>query len=255
MPNLPIVDLFSNGCVLQKYEQRTHEERTEMLKDPKHLSVAEIIKGKPTEKIVLENHLQSTLYMAEKLYDENLTPFIVDMLDRSAEYKQWRQRMPSKTPKELSNYKNRYPKYNANQLDDEINKINCQLSEGQTLIHGGLWSNFSNSGDTALTKRPLSTSFCPQVALRNAEHKNKAYDSNRIDLMVLTVKNPSTSVFVFRHKGAKLGHELEVLFASGAKLQKTAEHCVGTISAGKMSDNGSMLEKDIPIYVLEIDIS
>lgn len=251
MPNLPIVDLFSKGCVLQKYEQRTHEERTEMLKD---LSIAEIIKGKPTEKIVLENHLQSTLYMAEKLVDNELHKFIFDTLDDSAEYKQWRQRMPSKTPKELLNYKNRYPKYNAKQLDDEINNINCQLSEGQTLIHGGLWSNFSNS-DIALTARPLSTSFCPQVALRDAEHKGKAYDSNRIDLMVLTVKNPSTNVFAFRHKGIKLGNELEVLFASGAKLKKVAEHYVCTISAGKMSDNGSMLEKDIPIYVLEIDIS
>lgn len=94
---------------------------------------------------MLNNRLQATLYMAEKLENNELHKFICDMLEDNIKYKQWRQRMLNRTPAELLNYRNRYPKYNADQLDDEINNINCQLSKDQTLIHGGLWSKCTHN--------------------------------------------------------------------------------------------------------------
>lgn len=136
-------------------------------------------------------------------------------------------------------------------VDSSINKYGKLLSEGQSLFHAGLWP--LQSQHSFISSRPFSTTFCPQVALRNVEYKAKAYNQNQIDLFVLRVTNPSTKVFAFRRSGnVSFGHENEVLFSSGAEL---------VLRSRKMVRNdypvadASMLRKLIPIYVLEIDIS
>lgn len=74
--------------------------------------------------------------------------------------------------------------------------------------------------------------------------------------MVLRVLSPRTNVYVFKQKGTDKGHEKEVVFASGAKLTKVKEHYITHRTAYK-SDNNSqqLLEKLVPIYVLEVNIS
>lgn len=89
-------------------------------------------------------------------------------------------------------------------------------------------------GDRLTTERPLSSSFCPQVALRNADHKGKGYDAGRIDLLVLRATNPRTNVFAYKRKGTNLGHGNEVLFAARANLTLTSSELVSVdYTAGK----------------------
>lgn len=245
---LPKIDIFQEKIVLQKYREATQDEIAQSDYDR---NVA--IHGIPTNKIILENHLQSAIYMAN-VSDDNLLEFSIDeILRNSLDFKNWRSHMPSAIPKSIWNYQNRYPNYNMTEMDGEINKIGCKLSVGQTLVHGGLWCD---DFDTIITDRPLSATFCPQVALRNAEWRGKAYDNGRIDIMVLTVVNPYTNVYVFRQKGSQKGHEKEVVFASGATLTKIREHFIRQTLAYK-SDCQAMntIEKEVPIYVLEVNIS
>ncbi|MGU3847378.1 hypothetical protein ACVZHT_38210, partial [Vibrio diabolicus] len=82
--------------------------------------------------------------------------------------------------------------YNQSDVDADINSIGKTLSDGQFLFHGGLW--FSSCENEVTLRKPFSTSFCPQVALRNAEWRGKAYDQGQIDLLVLRVSNPKTNV-------------------------------------------------------------
>jgi len=84
--------------------------------------------------------------------------------------------------------------------------------------------------------------------------KGKAYDNGVLDLFVIRVKNSKTPVFVYDNKDPDLGHEKEVLFASGAKLTLKSVHVIGDEKVFK-STNGFQIEsKKVPIRVLEIEI-
>ncbi|NDK77653.1 hypothetical protein GYA97_24805 [Escherichia coli] len=74
-------------------------------------------------------------------------------------------------------------------------------------------------GNNAVTKLsdPFATTFCPQVAMREAEHSGKAYKQGYIDLMVITVIDPQVKAFVFDMDEPEKGNELEVLFAAGPR--------------------------------------
>ncbi len=107
---------------------------------------------------------------------------------------------------------------------------------------------------TFVTNQPLSTSFCPQVALRNAEWRGKAYDEGKIDLFVINVIEPNTNIF-FYNLNEELGNEKEVLFASGATLQLVSKTFVGMHVVAKANLDYSTSKKTVPIHILEIDIS
>jgi hypothetical protein len=126
-----------------------------------------------------------------------------------------------------------------------------EIAAGQFLFHGGYWANDSSS---FTTPRPFSTSFCPQVALRNAEWKGKAYDAGRVDLMVVRVTQPKTKAYAYSRNGNH-GNEKEVVFASGAQLTRVSETWVANIPEYKMTSNSRSIEKIVPAYVIEVDIS
>ena len=102
-----------------------------------------------------------------------------------------------------------------------------------------------------VTDRPLSTSLCPQVALRNADHNGKAYEAGRIDLLVIRVAESATKAFAYKRKGMALGHENEVVFAAGAGLSWFSETLVRKDYPAVKAFHDS---KDVPAYVLEIDL-
>jgi len=158
--------------------------------------------------------------------------------------------MPPRTPKVLFDFQQKYPRYSLPDLNKEIYNIGYTLSEGQHLFHGGLWPS-SEVKEVDLTT-PFSTSFCPQVALRNAEWRGKAYDAGKIELFVLRAVNPQTNVFAFRRKGTKMGNEKEVLFASGAKLILQKCSLVRKNYPVKKCNHPA---KCVPIYVIEVDVS
>ncbi len=156
--------------------------------------------------------------------------------------------MPSRTPAEISCYQKDYQKCDLSAVSSAIDQSGSLLSREQYLFHGGLWPG----GKSFITSRPLSTSLCPQVALRNAEHKGKAYDAGRLDLLVLRVVDPATKAFVFKRKGTNLGHECEVLLASNACLTLTNQT---QIRDDYMAAKFDCPIKKIPVYVLDVDVS
>ncbi|MBE3753060.1 hypothetical protein HJ186_23475 [Vibrio parahaemolyticus] len=197
----------------------------------------------------ISSHYQAAEHMANKLCDNRLEDHIDTYLSESPVFKEWRDAMPSKTPACLSDFQNKYPNYDQISVDAEINVIGCKLSTGQHLFHGGFWCS---SNTSRVLTEPFSTSFCPQIALRNAEFNGKAYDAGEINLFVLKVVEPTTNVFIFRQKNTSKGHEKEVLFSSGATLtlhKKTLIH--SNYPVGKWN----FPAKKIPVHVIEVDIS
>lgn len=238
--SLPLVDTFFPPY--EKWEERSPTLDEMMAAGNPHLRIRTGLEAS------VGSAFDAATYMARVGADNGLGNFINNALDSSDAYKYWRQAMPSRTPDELSRYQKSYPNCDFDQVSKEVEAIGHVLIEQQCLFHAGLWPG----GDHLVTDRPLSTSFCPQVALRNADHIGKGYEAGRIDLFVLKATNPKTKVFAYKRKGTNLGHENEVLFAAGADLSLRSAEVVNTdYLAGKWG----LPNKRISIRVLAIDIS
>ncbi|WP_303749740.1 hypothetical protein [Stenotrophomonas pigmentata] len=238
--SLPLVDTFFPAY--EKWETR-HPTLEEMLaSDNPHRSIRVRLEA------TVANAHEAATYIGRVGADNGLGNVINGALDNSVAFKHWRQAMPSKTPDELSRYQKSYPYCDFAQVSAEIEAIGQVLSEGQCLFHAGLWPG----DDRLTTDRPLSTSFCPQVALRNADHLGKGYDAGRIDLFVLRATSPRTNVFAYKRKGTNLGHENEVVFASGANLKLVS---TGLVSTNYPAGKYGFPNKRISVRVLAVDIS
>jgi len=244
--NLPLVNVFSAPYEAWTTRNATLEEMHAHMR--KHGYVLPFVNDSLVARI--SNHFDAAIYMSNSGADNGLESFIDSYLDRDVSYRALRKAMPSKTPAALFDFQQKYPNFSVLDVDREINSIGCALSEGQCLFHGGLWPN--NLESTVTLTSPFSTSLCPQVALRNAEWRGKAYDSGQIDLFVLRAENPRTNVFSFRRKGAKMGNEKEVLFASGAKLILHRRILVRNNYPVRKYNHPS---KNVPIFVIEVGVS
>lgn len=144
-------------------------------------------------------------------------------------YKDIYKKMPTlnKVPY-IHNYRSKYGALNIkNQmysefgicLNSEINRYGVVPCPGQKLFHGGDWLGENSFVDIVVGKeieltKPLSTTFCPQVAWVHAQyHKDKA----AVWMFSIDVEI-STPAYFFRPRG-KMAHELEVLFASGLRVK------------------------------------
>lgn len=237
--HLPLVDTFTPPYEVCDETKPTWEQMT-AAGDP-NLRIR-------TLKALIHDAYQAAVHMANVCTDGALSNFIPGALATNPSYQLWRQAMPLTTPPALSHYQVEYPECDFAAATAEIDRVGRLLSPGQRLFHGGLWSG----ANVMSTTRPFSTSLCPEVALRNAEHKSKAYDAGSIDLMVLTVAQPKTKVFVYRREDSDLGHELEVLFSANASLNLRSRLLIR--SDYPVKKNGHP-DKAIPIYVLAVDIS
>jgi len=238
--SLPLVNTFVSPY--EKWETRRPTLEEMLASGNLHMSIRVRLEATVT------NAHDAATYIGRVGADNGLGNFINGALDNSLAYKHWRQAMPSKTPDALSRYQRSYPHCDFAQVSAEIERIGQVLSEGQCLFHAGLWPD----GARLITDRPLSTSFCPQVALRNADHLGKGYDAGHIDLFVLRATSPSTNVFAYKRKGTNLGHENEVLFAAGANLTLVSAEVANTdYPAGKYG----FPNKRISVRILAVDIS
>ncbi len=236
---LPLLDTFSPAY--EVWEMR----------DPTPKEVVAQPNWAPTRVKLLESISDApaaAAYLARVQMDNGLSGHIARAAAASAAFKAWRGAMPSKTPAEIARYQKDYATSNLAAVSTEINQAGAVLSPGQCLFHGGIWPG----GITHLTQRPLSTSLCPQVALRNAEWNAKAYDAGRLDLWVLQAVDPRSRTFVFRPKGTNLGHEHEVLIASGAKLTLLKRT---PIRSDYLATKYGQPDIQIPLFVLEIALS
>jgi hypothetical protein len=244
--SLPLINVFD-----LPYESWTKREPT-LEEARRHIKELGYIPSfvNDTLKARIYNHLDAAKHMADISVDNGLERFIENQLDKNHHYTHWLRCMPPNPSVNISKYRQSYPNYNSSNVDKEINEIGLTLSDGQYLFHGGLWPN-AGFQQITLTK-PFSTSFCPQVALRNAEWRGKAYDAGQIDLFVLRTIEPKTNVFVFNKNDAEMGNEKEVLFSSGAKLTLCNRVL---IKNDYYVSKDNQLPKTVPIYVIEVDIS
>ena len=145
---------------------------------------------------------------------------IENELENNDALKEIREKQPTRTHKALSDYQKEYTQhYKKNEeVINAIEKNGIKLSDGQTSFHGGGFI-FNNKKDINILQEPLSTSLSPEVALRNAEHKGKAFKENEINLSVIEIKNNNVNAFVFKHKGTLHGNEKEILINAGAKIK------------------------------------
>ena len=200
---------------------------------------------------VVSTHIEAAAHMLLHRVDNGLENHIDDALGVSAAYRNLRDLMPQVEPEALSSYQGKFSKHDWAIADEAIKAYGVELAEGQRIFHGGHWASDSTSFTTS---RPFSTSFCPQVALRNAEWKGKAYDSGRVDLMVVCVTRPSTKAYAFSREGDH-GNEKEIVFASGAQLIRMRETHIADIPVSKVTSGFQILEKVVPAYVVEVEIS
>lgn len=162
------------------------------------------------------NEYQAAEYMAACGVDNGLEFHIDRVLAEDLGYQQWLSAMPDVMPTALEAYQHEYPLDDYSQVDLAIHNHCASLSPGQLLFHGG-YISFPLDG-TLVTTRPFSSTFCPQVALREAEWRGKAYDAGLVCLYLLRVCSSDSKVFVFDPAASDKGNEKEVLFASGATL-------------------------------------
>ena len=251
MNSLPIVDVFETPYEIWTYRNATEDEGIQHLQEY----------GRPIFQVPdkleksISNAYEAAVHMALIGADNALENHINNALNSSSNFKIWRQTMPRRTPIQLTNYQRRH--IFDNRVVQEINKIDCILSDGQFLFHGGCWWGNDVIGSECITSSPLSTSFCPQIALRNAEWAGKAYDYGVIDLLVLKVTQLYTRVFSYKIKGTDKGHEKEVLFSSGAKLKLISSKTIRCdYKVCKVSPNSTAcFEKYICINVKLVEIS
>lgn len=107
------------------------------------------------------------------------------------------------------------------------------------------------ASDSFTTTRPLSTTLRPQVALREAEHRGKAYNAGELHLLVLRVMRCAAKAFVFRRSGTNLGHENEVFFASGLRLLLRSKEL---ICSDYLASNFRLPDKQIPALVFKVGV-
>lgn len=251
--NLPIVNVFESSYEYWEEHKPTIEESMRLFQECGSYAI------RPIKKRLIRtvsNAYEAAVHIALESADNALERHINEALDSNPDFATWRKSMPSQTPKPLTDYQRKHSHGdNVSQLIDEID---CILSEGQFLFHGGCWMGENILGSEYITSSPLSTSFCPQIALRNAVWKGKAYDAGVIDLLVLKVTNPQTKIFSYKIKGTDKGHEKEVLFSSGARLKLISSETIRyDYKVYKVIPNSTTRgeEKDVCINVKLVEIS
>jgi len=245
-----VINVFDKPYEAWTWRNTSLEEALDLVKNKGfHFSQATSVKDKLEEKV--SDHFEAARRMLRVGADSGLERHIDSALDENAEYQALRARMPVTEPEELTSYQGSFTEADWGAADVAINEVGMQMAEGQFLFHGGLWDGDNPS---TTTTRPFSTSFCPQIALRNAEWRGKAYDAGRVDLMVVRVTQPATKAYAYSLEGEH-GNEKEIVFASGAKLRRLAESHVTDMKVYKATSGSSIEHKVVPAYVVEVELS
>ena len=231
--------------------RRTTAEEAISLQRNQGLSLIEALEvnDKLIEKV--STHTEAAAYMLRKRADNGLENHVDRALDTSIEYRDLRELMPLNVPEALSSYQSEFSEDGLALADEAIKACGVEIAEGQLLFHGGQWGSGS---PTLTTTRPFSTSFCPQVALRNAEWRGKAYDAGRVDLMVVRVTQPVTKAYVYSRQGSH-GNEKEIVFASSAHLKLVRKTHITDYSVYTVDSGLRQIKKIVPAYVVEVEIS
>lgn len=198
------------------------------------------------------NEYDAAKFIANIGADNALEWHINSALGADLGFQQLLQNRPAKTPNALNSYQLDYPLKDYGKVDVEIRDFGALLSHGQLLFHGGQLP-FPQS-NTIVTSRPLSTTFCPQVALREAEYETKAYNAGEVCLYLLSVCSTNTQAFVFNPNSSKKGHEKEVLFASGVTLIQRSKELIRNDYTVRRYIGMNELKKQVNFYLCKVDL-
>lgn len=149
--------------------------------------------------------------------------------DKNANFKELLSKMPKNLPEILKNYQGDPKRISNSQLNEGIKKIGKEIPLEQEILHGGFLSS-----ESFVTQRPLATTTDAQVAFREAENTELKLNKNRIDINILTVKQPGIKAVVFETENDDFSHEREILFESNLYLRKNSEE--------EISNNYSMYD-------------
>ncbi|MDR6234049.1 hypothetical protein [Pseudomonas oryzihabitans] len=245
-----LVNIFNTPYEKWSKRNTTIAERMDLIKNKKiHISEALEIDEHLIE--VVSTPFEAASYILRHHSDNGLERHIERSLDADTEYQKMLNLMPQKDPDALRSYQGRFSESDWASADVSINAHGIEMAEGQYLFHGGHWiSDFK----TLVTSRPFSTSFCPNVALKNAEWRGKAYDAGRVDLMIISVTQPKIKAYAYSREGEH-GHEKEVVFASGAQLTHISETYIANLSVSKAISGTDIAKKIVPAYIIEIKLS
>ncbi|GBR15603.1 hypothetical protein [Gluconobacter frateurii] len=241
------INFFDYVYVIYKYRKPTEEE----LKFAARNNILNIYLSRGVEcgiKKVIPSAFGAAKHMAEVHIDNELGNRLSNFLETEDEFKQWEKNIPEITPKELDQYQNSYVNSDLSAVNREILENKTILTYGQELFHGGRWDGLV--GEIKITTRPLSTTFCPQVALREADHLDKAYNEERIDICVLKIMHDDIHAYAFGNEGNH-GNEKEVLLENNLIIKKISEE--------KFCDDYKCYvhpnkEKIIPVYVVVLEV-
>lgn len=247
--SLPLLDTFSQPYQIWSKRKPTPEE----IRSRKY-DIWEIVDG-VNDKLekTISSALDAAHHMAQVGADGGLAHFIEDSIQSSREFKIWRSLMPSRIPPNIKNYQKSYPNCDFEAVNNEIEEVGRLPSEDQCFFHGGYI--FDVDVSELSTDRPLSTTLCPEVALREATHNGKAFYQGEIHLYVLKVVHPQTKVYVFRQNGSTMGHEKEILLAAGANLKVESKSLINESYPTGICENFKEIKKDVPVYVIEVSVS
>lgn len=203
--------------------------------------------GSPQSNNSLTSLYDAARVMACRGSNAEIANHIEDELENGSEFQAWRAAMSAPSSQILDDYQNNYHKnINFATVNSDILKYGVLLPDSQILFHGGNWKGLPTAMTTC---RPLSTTFCPQVAMREAENCGKAYKAGYIDLLYIKLDNPVTKAFVYAQSGTAQAHEKEVLFATGAKIK------IGNRTRINRNYPTSEPNKTIISYLVEITLS
>ncbi|GAP25471.1 MULTISPECIES: hypothetical protein [unclassified Gluconobacter] len=245
-----VVNVFDKPYEVWSKRDSTMEEALDLFNN-KGLSMIEALQVNDQLIEVVSTHTEAATRILRQKVDNSLEAHIDRALDASPEYLNLRKLMPQDEPEALSLYQGKFSECEWPMADAAIKTYGVEIAEGQCLFHGGHWTNGSSPINTS---RPFSTSFCPQVALRNAEWNGKAYDAGRVDLMVVRVRGGKNKAYAYSREGNH-GNEKEVVFASGAQLTPINETFIDNILVSKVLPNSSLIEKLVPAYVVLVELS
>lgn len=200
----------------------------------------------------ITNEYEAAEYMASCGVDNGLEFHIDRALAADAAFQQWLRVMPETTPAALETYQHEYPLDDYGLVDLAIRAHGASLSAGQLLFHGGQ-IDFPSDG-RLVTTRPLSATFCPQVALREAEWRGKAFEAGRVCLYLLHVRASDHKAFVFDPGASDKGSEKEVLFATGTRLNLRSTKLLRNDYAVQRWKDMRTESKPVPFHLCEVDV-
>ena len=245
---LQLIDVFETPYQVREYRELTWEERFYQMQ---HSGMAMY----PCESKVIAsitNHMDAAIHMLNYKSDNALDSHINYALSSSNAFQEIVS-MLNQLPDAIETYKREYELANLDQVSTEVLAFGHNLHDGQILFHGGYFPY--EVGDVLITDRPLSTSFCPQIALRNAEWRGKAFDQGEIHLLVLRVMQPSPKAFIFPLDD-ELGIEKEVLISAHVQLQFISKKLIrNDYRLFKVDSQLNEFRKDGCAYVIEVSVS